>query len=251
MPGDPAGDRMETAVLLCEEEVQIASYLLSPLHLSSLSTHFAPHPHPAAASGAYPPLSIQCLQSSCLRWCFYLLVAGPMRSVSIFLSHYTKKQCRALSGIDKVAENKIAEWLHNKGDDRLKKKGELLPDRHQDLSRTLGVHHDYVHSKIMADNNIKPESLQRRIDMDAAWDKLKVEIQEAYCNCNMTIGEFVRDQTTIDMFKDEIKRLDKMAKSCNDAIISDSMRFNGRSPVRHARRFDFEERMREAVDDSS
>lgn len=58
---------------------------------------------------------------------------------------------------------------------------------------------------------------------------------------------FVKAQSTVDTFGEEINRLDKMARSLNDAIISDSMRFNGRSPVRHARRFKLEERLKEAI----
>lgn len=162
-------------------------------------------------------------------------------------------------GIDKVAENKIAEWLHNRGDESIgstKKGKEISSDRHRDLSRTLGVHNDYVHSKILADNNIKPESLERRLALDAAWEKLKGKIQLAYyqrkknhdnTNTKITVDEFVLSKSTRDQFEDEIMKLDKLAKKVNDSIISDSMRFNGRSPVRHARRYSFEERVREAI----
>jgi hypothetical protein len=161
------------------------------------------------------------------------------------LSHPT--QHRALSGIDTIAENKIAEWLHNKGDQGLKKKGMLPTDRHQHLSRTLGVQDDYIHSKILADNNIKPLSVQRRIELDSAWEKVKMDVRHEYEKSQLAIDEFIEASTTKDRFQKDIDRLDRMAKACNDAIISDSMRFNGRSPVRHARRFTFEERLREAI----
>ena len=55
----------------------------------------------------------------------------------------------------------------------------------------------------------------------------------------------------VSQYEDEMKRLDNMAKKVNDSIISDSMRFNGRSPVKYARRFSFEERVREAIESSS
>jgi hypothetical protein len=173
---------------------------------------------------------------------------NPLRSIVPFFSHQARQQHRSLSGIDKVAENKISEWLHNRGDESLKKKGELLTDRHKQLSRSLGVHYDYVHSKILADNNIKPESIQRRIDLDTAWNDVKFEIQEVYKNGTLTVDEFVKARSTAETFGEEINRLDKMAKSLNDAIISDSMRFNGRSPVKHARRFTLEERIKEAIE---
>ena len=92
--------------------------------------------------------------------------------------------------------------------------------------------------------------------MDAAWEKLKGKIQLAYyqrkknhdnTNTKITVDEFVLSKSTRDQFEDEIMKLDKLAKKVNDSIISDSMRFNGRSPVRHARRYSFEERVREAI----
>jgi len=158
-------------------------------------------------------------------------------------------------GIDKVAENKIREWLHNRVDadtDNAKTKGKRLNhDRHKDLSRTLGVYHEYIHSKILANNNIKPESLDRRLELDSAWAQLKAEIQQTYnqrsATEGITLDEFVASQSTRFLFEDKIKLLDIKAKRVNDSIISDSLRFNGRSPVRHARRYNFEERVREAV----
>ena len=75
------------------------------------------------------------------------------------------------------------------------------------------------------------------------------EIQEVYKNNGtLTVDEFVKARSTAETFGEEINRLDKMAKSLNDAIISDSMRFNGRSPVKHARRFTLEERIKEAIE---
>lgn len=154
-------------------------------------------------------------------------------------------------GIDKVAENKIAEWLRSRGDEDAGSAGKgrrLPPDRHGELSRTLGVHRDYVHSKILADNNIRPESVERRLELDAAWEGLRGEMRRFYADGGYeSIDEFAASRATRDRFEGEVQRLDKMARKVNDAIISDSLRFNGRSPVRHARRFRFEERVREAI----
>jgi len=44
-----------------------------------------------------------------------------------------------------------------------------------------------------------------------------------------------------------IKELNGMAKKVYESIISDSLRFNGKAPVQHARRFHFKERLEEAI----
>jgi hypothetical protein len=49
---------------------------------------------------------------------------------------------------------------------------------HKAPAHSLGLKHDYVHSKILADNNIKPESFQRRIDLDAEWKKVAEGIRQ-------------------------------------------------------------------------
>jgi hypothetical protein len=151
------------------------------------------------------------------------------------------------SGIDKVAENKIAEWLQQQGDKDLPSGKKLSNDYHKVLAASWGVGADYIHGKILADNNIKPESVQRRLDMDDAWTMLKERIRVQYQKSNLSPDEFVNSNAIREEFETEIIKLDKMVKRVNDAIIDDSMRFNGRSPVRHARRFRFEERIREAI----
>ena len=50
-----------------------------------------------------------------------------------------------------------------------------------------------------------------------------------------------------EMWEGEIKKLDAMAKKANEAIISDSLKFSGMSPVKHSRPFILEERLYEAV----
>ncbi|KAL3795901.1 hypothetical protein HJC23_002172 [Cyclotella cryptica] len=157
------------------------------------------------------------------------------------------------SAIDKLAENKIAEWLRSGGDEALSSSslGRRLPnDRHGSAAKTLGVHHDYVHSKILADNNIRPESVERRLQLDKAWEDLKQLIRRDYADSNCKLKEYVASADTARKFGEAIEALDEMARKCNNAIISDSVRFNGRSPVRHCRRFSFAERITEAIIDS-
>lgn len=131
--------------------------------------------------------------------------------------------------IDKVAENKINEWLRRRGTDPESSGseyfGKRLPlDRHEGLSRTLGVHGDYVHSKILADNNLRPESVERRLALDAAWDELREGMRRAYADdgrdasSHASIDEFVSSRETRERFGDEMKRLDDMAKRVNDSI---------------------------------
>jgi hypothetical protein len=154
------------------------------------------------------------------------------------------------SAIDKLAENKITQWLHNRGDKAVASSalGKKLPDdRHGAAARTLGVHHDYVHSKILADNNIKPESIERRLKLDKAWEELKEAIRVDYADRNCSLEDYLKSTETARKFGERICELDEMAKKCNNAIISDSMRFNGRSPVQHCRRFSFVERITEAI----
>jgi hypothetical protein len=162
---------------------------------------------------------------------------------------------RCFSGIDKIAENQIAQWLQDGGAESLKgSKGKKLPvDRHRHVANSLGVGHDYVHGKILADNNIKPDSIQRRIDLDKAWGQLQRQIQEEYAKAlsstggMLSIEEFSQSESTRVRFEKEMETLNHQAKRVNDAIISDSLRFHGRSPVRHARTFSLEERIREAL----
>lgn len=160
------------------------------------------------------------------------------------------------SGIDKMAENQIAEWTRKGGPESLKgKKLSLKSDRHKPLVHSLGLQDDYIHSKILKDNNIRPDSIQRRIDLDRAWEKLKVEIQNDFqkeqgkASTNEdSVAEYIKRCQEEMKYSKEMEELDKMAKQVNDAIISDSMRFNGLSPVRHARRFDkLDERIREVL----
>ncbi|CAB9523358.1 expressed unknown protein [Seminavis robusta] len=157
---------------------------------------------------------------------------------------------RCFSAIDKVAENKIAEWLHQRGDKMLEHGKKLPSDIHKAPAYSLGLRDDYVHTKILADNNIRPESVQRRIDLDQAWKETSDKIRASFEKSGQSVAEFIRASTTKKEFQQDMDKLHHMAKRVNDAIIDDSLRFNGRSPVPHARRFHFEERIKEAIENN-
>ena len=148
-------------------------------------------------------------------------------------------------GIDKVAENQIAEWLNSGGDKGIKKGGKIKGDdmKHKGVAYGLGLKDDYIHSKILADNNIKPECIIRRIELDNEWTKVIKLIQKSY-NKEQSFGkvksieEYIKSSIPREQFYDDhFIKLDLLAKKCNDAIISDTLRFNGRAPVPHAKRF--------------
>jgi hypothetical protein len=162
---------------------------------------------------------------------------------------------RSWSGgaIDKIAEDKIARWLREGGNEQLSsssKKGKPLnSDPHGHLSRSMGVFHDYVHSKILADNNIKPKSIELRLELDRQWDDLKREIQIAYRDSRLySIADFLRHESC-QSFRSKFETLNEFVQQVNASIIEDSMRFHGRSPVRHAKKFEYESRIQEALQD--
>jgi len=49
------------------------------------------------------------------------------------------------------------------------------------------------------------------------------------------------------IWEPSIDRLNSMSKKANEAIISDSLKFNGLSPVKHSRPFLYPDRLREAI----
>jgi hypothetical protein len=160
---------------------------------------------------------------------------------------------RSWSGaIDKIAEDKIARWLRDGGNSSSSYKGKPLgSDPHGHLSRSLGVFHDYVHSKILADHNIKPKSIELRLQLDRQWDVIKQQIQFAYRNSNVnSITDFLRHESC-ESFRPKFEELNEMVQKVNSAILEDGMRFHGRSPVRHARKFEYEPRILEALQDVS
>ena len=83
-----------------------------------------------------------------------------------------------------------------------------------------------------------------------AWKKLSERRRNHYQDLHgeMSKEEFVGSTSIQDKYGKEIEKLDKMAKRVNSAILDDSMRFNGRAPVAHAKRFHLEERLTEAIE---
>lgn len=164
------------------------------------------------------------------------------------------------SGVDVLAENKIAAWMReNAGNTPATpaKQGIPTSNHHRSMAKALGVGQDYIHSKILADNNFKPESVERRIELDSSWKKVQGDIQEVFLqwkNCenennspSSLVDNFSRSVMAKERFGRVMKELNLKAKRVNEAIISDSLRFNGRSPVPHARDYRLEQRIREAL----
>lgn len=172
------------------------------------------------------------------------------RSASSIMIH---NQCPTRK-FSQIAENQIAAWLQQGGAKNLQNKGKKLErDKHRQVANALGVGDDYVHSKILSDNNFKPESIERRLEMDQKWEDLQQAIQEDYTENRslfVSIQDYTKSSHAKGLFGEAIAELDAKAKKVNDAIISDSLRFNGRAPVPHARRFRLAERIEEAIDEA-
>ena len=100
--------------------------------------------------------------------------------------------------------------------------------------------------KIMADNNIRPLSVERWMEVDKLWRDLKEEIQEDWmAGGRPPLGAYII--TAENKFKGRIEALDKKAKATNSAAISDGLKFGGRSPVKHVSSFEFVKRIRETL----
>ena len=144
------------------------------------------------------------------------------------------------SGIHRVAEDKIVHWEKENSLSDLANNGKPLPrDFHQDAARALHLGDDHLHAKLLADNGLLPESVLQRQELDARWAALAKEIQRAN-----------EDGSPMEAFRERIEELDGRATALNEAILSDTLRFKAKtSPVRHSRRFLFEERVKEAIDE--
>ena len=161
------------------------------------------------------------------------------------------KQQQPKREFSQLAENQIAAWLQQGGAKNLQNKGQKIKeDKNRRVANALGVGNDYIHSKILADNNFKPESVERRIAMDKQWEELQLTIQKDYetnQSSFSSIQAYASSAHSKKAFGEIFEELDQKAKKVNEAIISDSLRFNGRSPVPHARRFRMEERIEEIL----
>ena len=153
------------------------------------------------------------------------------------------------SGIDKIAEDKIARWLKEGGEESLRQhRGKLQSDPHQHIARSLNLQEDYVHSKILADNKILPKSIELRLQLDTRWEELKADLQRTWEEAEKPeLQSFLKDPMCL-KFQDRMAALHQLAKRVNNAITEDSMLFRGRSPVRHAKGYNFEERVAEALE---
>lgn len=159
--------------------------------------------------------------------------------------------CR-FSGIDKIAEDKIQRWLKEGGAQEIRRhQGKLSSDPHQHVARSLNLHDDYLHSKILADNKILPKSIELRQRLDKDWEVLRADIRRAWSRMDQpSLPDFLKDPSCL-VFQERMNELHQLSKRVNSAIISDSMLFRGgRSPVRHARGYKFEERVAEVLHDS-
>jgi hypothetical protein len=165
-------------------------------------------------------------------------------------SRHSRNHIRCLcSGIDKIAEDKIARWLKEGGaSDLPHHRGPLASDPHLHAARITNLYDEYVHSKILADNRILPKSIELRKRLDKGWEDLRLEIQRRWTSAGRPeIAAFLEREDLCQSLRGRMHELDLLAKAVNGAVIEDSMRFGGRSPVRHARRFVFEDRVAEAL----
>lgn len=142
-----------------------------------------------------------------------------------------------------VTENQIAAWLQKGGDKDLKKKnnkgknppqdnkekskdGQQQQPHHQYyLANALGVGNDFVHAKILADNNFKPRSIQLRLELDQKWDELQNVIRNDYYDNaakeeeESSVQEYAKSARAKALFAQAMAALDEKAKQLNHAII--------------------------------
>lgn len=84
-----------------------------------------------------------------------------------------------IPGPASVAEAKMERWLSQGGADNLSGPA-YKGDRHKDAAAALGKGDDWTHSKILADNNIRLASVERRLELDKEWQVVKGKIQHSY-----------------------------------------------------------------------
>mmetsp|Transcript_11366 Transcript_11366/g.22641 ORF Transcript_11366/g.22641 Transcript_11366/m.22641 type:complete len:191 (-) Transcript_11366:623-1195(-) len=144
-----------------------------------------------------------------------------------------------------VAEAKMQRWLKDGGAENLTGPA-YKHDRHKDAATALGVGDTYRSIKILADNNIRPLSVERWMEVDKLWRELKMEIQQDWMERGRPpLGAYVLNAEN--KFRARIDDLDRKAKATNSAAISDGLKFGGSSPVKHVAPFKLETRIREAL----
>ena len=157
--------------------------------------------------------------------------AGVQRAFTSADKGINDSNAGVVPATENVAEAKIKRWLKQGGAENLSGPG-YKHDRFKDAAVALGKGDDYLHSKILADNSIKPLSVTRRLEYDAKLEEVKTEIREDHkSRGSPPMGDYIL--VVEHSLNSTIEKLNKLAKQTNNAIISDSLKFNGMSPVRH------------------
>lgn len=203
---------------------------------------------PSSASGSTRTVSIM------FRLVSLKISAPPVPYWRSFSFHATlplnlrDSDAGVVPGPESVAEAKVARWIKGGGADNLTGPA-YRADKHKDAALALGKGEDWTHAKILADNNIRPASVERRLELKKAWGGLKGKILHAYKAAGSPpFEEWLRMKNGGEIWEVEILRLNSMSKKCNEAIVSDSLMFNGLSPVRHSLPFEYPDRLR--IEDS-
>ncbi|GMI13579.1 hypothetical protein TrLO_g1153 [Triparma laevis f. longispina] len=153
---------------------------------------------------------------------------GPTSSPGI-----SDSNAGVVSGPVNVAEAKISRWLEQGGSENLTGPG-YKHDRFKDAAVALGKGDDYLHSKLLSDNSIKPLSVTSRKDYDTKLNTLKIEIKEYHINRGSPpLSDYIL--IIENKLTPKLSEINTLAKLTNDAIIADSLTFNGMSPVKHAK----------------
>jgi hypothetical protein len=131
-----------------------------------------------------------------------------------------------LSGPHKVAEDKISSWLTTNSFEALPGAGQPLPkDHHGDAAKALGLGDDFVQSKILKDNGFVLRSVELRRTYDDVWSKF---VDDVNMKANESSGNAL-----LPLFDASIKEMNELARQVNENIVSDSLRYNGRCPVKN------------------
>ena len=146
-----------------------------------------------------------------------------------------------------VAEAKMLRCLRDGGADNLTGPA-YKHDFHKDAANALGKGDAYQSMKILADNAIRPQSVERWMEVDKLWRELKQEIQDDWLKTRSPLTTYL--VSCENKFKTRIAVLNKKGKLTNSAAISDGLRYGGKSPV-NVRPFNFEERIKEALQEVS
>ena len=151
-----------------------------------------------------------------------------------------------------LAENQIAAWLQQGGAKNLQNTGKRLrEDKDRRVADALGVGNDYVQFQ-----NFGRQQFQARIcgaahrdgpTMGRSATRNSRNDYERHKLSFASVNKYATSAHATQQFGQAIAELDQKAKKVSEAIISDSLRFNGRAPVPHARRFRLDVRIEETL----